>query len=228
MSLNKPGVVYDPAKASNLQDIPIMAGCDPDAMLLQEQALKTRTDTPNLTSILTRTGYQYQTTWVKGVPMSHKQEIHVHVDGHLGIEGRLASYELVGPTWQHNVINVHVPVGDATDTFLEHLMGAYRQLAMIGPPIIIGDCDAAPTMDDGGGRRTPEGTAVRIAMQHLGLQDLTTSLRGQASHRSPQPGATDSRIDICDADLTHVQVTRAQYPGLPSKATGHRPPEVQL
>ena len=88
MSLNEPGVVYDPAKASDLQDIPIIAGCEPDAMLWQEPALKTRTDTRNLTPILTRTGYQYQTTWVTGVPMSHKREIHVQVHQHLGIEGR--------------------------------------------------------------------------------------------------------------------------------------------
>ena len=105
MSLKEPGVVYDPAKASDLQDIPIMAGCDPDAMLLQEQALKTRRDTPILSPIVTRTGYQYQTTWVKGVSISHKCEIHVHVHRHQGIEGRMAAYELVGPTCQFNVIN---------------------------------------------------------------------------------------------------------------------------
>ena len=231
MFLNEPGVPYDPAKASDLQEITIMAGRDPDAMLWQQQALKTRTDTPNLTPILTKTGYQYQTTWVKGVAMSHKREIHVHIHRHLGIDSRLAAYELVGPTWQLNVINVHVPFGDATDTFLEHLMEAYRQLAMIGPSmivIIIGEFNAAPTIDYRGGRPIPEDTAVRMAMQHLGLQELTTSLRGQASHRPPQPGATASRIHLCYADTTHVQVTRAQYHDLPSKATGHRPLEVQL
>ena len=62
ISLNEPEVVYDPANVSDLQDIPIMAGCDPDAMLWQEQALKTRTYTSNITPILTRKGYQYQTT----------------------------------------------------------------------------------------------------------------------------------------------------------------------
>ena len=59
MSLNEPGVVHDPAKALNLQDILIMAGCYPTAMRWQEPALKTRTDTPKLTPILTGTGYQY-------------------------------------------------------------------------------------------------------------------------------------------------------------------------
>ena len=151
MSLKEPGVVYDPARASDLQAIPIIAGCDPDAMLWQEQALNTRTDTPNLTPILTRAGYQYQTTWVTGVPISHKREIHDHLHRHLGVEGRLAAYELVESTWQLNVINVHVPLGDATDAFLEHLMEAYRQMAMIGPTVIIGDFNAAPTIDNRGG-----------------------------------------------------------------------------
>ena len=82
----------------------------------------------------------------------------------------------MGPGWQLNVINVHVPFGDATETFLEHLMEAYRQLAMMGPTVIIGDLNAAPSADDCGGRQTPEDTVVQVAMQHLG--DLTASLRG--------------------------------------------------
>ena len=228
MSLNEPGVVYDPAKVSDLQDIPIMAGCDADAMLWPEQALKNRTDTPKLSPILSRTGYQYQTTLVKGVSMSHKREVHVHVHRHLGIEGRLAAYELVGPTWQLNVINVHVLCGDAADKFLEHLMEAYRQLAIMGPKFIIGDFNAAPPREDRGGGATPEDTAVNIAMQHLDLQDLTASRRGQASHRPRQPGSTDSRIHLCYADPTHVEVTQTKYHDLPSKATGRRPLEVQL
>ena len=182
-SLNQPCDVYDTTKAPDLQDIPVMAGCDPDAMLWQEQALKTHTTSPNLTPVLTTKGYQYRTTWVKGVPISHRIEVQVHVHHHLGIEGRLAAYEVVGPTWQLNVINVHVPFGDATDTFLvdEHLMEAYRQLAMMGLTVIIGDFNAAPTMEDRGGRPTPEDTAVKVAIQHPGLQDLTASLQGQPS-----------------------------------------------
>ena len=42
----------------------------------------------------------------------------------LGVEGRPAAYELVGPMWQLNVINSPVPFGDATETFLEHLKQA--------------------------------------------------------------------------------------------------------
>ena len=170
-------------KAPDLEDVPIMAKCDPDAMVWQEQALKTQAVRPNLTPVLTRMGYQYRTTWVRGVPISHKDEVQVHVDHHLGVEGRLAAYELVGPSWQLNVISVHVPFGDATETFLEHLMEAYRQLAMMGPTVIIGDFNAAPSADDRGGRQTPGDAAVQMVMQHLGLQDLTAALRGQPSHR---------------------------------------------
>ena len=65
-------------------------------------------------------------------------------------------------------------------------------------------------------------------MQHLDLQDVTASLRGQASHRPPQPGSTDSRIELCYADPTHVVVTRTKHHHLASKATGHRRLEVRL
>ena len=180
-------------------------------MVWQEQALKTQAARPSLTLVLTRTGHQYRTTWVKGVSISHKSEVQVHLHHHLGVEGSLAAYELVGPTWQLNVINVHVPFGDATETFLEHLMEAYRQLAMMGPTVIIEDFNAAPSADDRGGRQTPEDTAVQMSMQHMGLQDITASLRGQPSHRPPQPGAADSRIYLCYADSAHVEAAGAQY-----------------
>ena len=176
---------------------------------------------PQPNPVLTRTGHQYCTKGVKGVAISHKGEVQVHVHHHLGVEGRLAAYELVGPTWQLNVINVHVPFGDATETFLEHLKEAYRQLAMMEPTVIIGNLNAAPSADDRGGQQTPEDTAVQMAMQQMGLQDLTASLRGQLSHRPPQPGSADSRIDLCYADSAHVEVARAQYHDLPSKITGH-------
>ena len=69
---------------------------------------------------------------------------------------------------------------------------------------------------------------MQVAMQHLGLQGLTASLRGQPSHRPPQPCAADSRIDLCYADSAHVEMTRAQYHDLPSKITGHQPLEIQI
>ena len=197
-------------------------------MVWQEQALKTQAAHPSLTPVLTRTGHQYRTMWVKGVPISHKGEVQVHVYDHLGVEGRLAAYEPVGPTWQPNLINVHVPFGDATEALLEHLMESYRQLAMLGRTVIIGHFNAAPSADDCGGRQTPEDTAVQMAMQHMGLQDLTASLRGQPLHRPPQPGSADSHVDLCYADSAHVEVARAQYHDLPSKITGHRPLEVQI
>ena len=70
MSLNQPGSLYDAAKAPDLQDVPVMARCHPDAMFWQEQALKTQVAQPSLTPILARRGHQYRTTWVKGVPIS--------------------------------------------------------------------------------------------------------------------------------------------------------------
>ena len=155
------------------------------------------------------------------MPISHKSEVQVHVHHHLGLEGPLGAYELVSRMWQLNVINVHVPVGDATETFLEHLMEAYRQLAMMGPTVIIEDFNAAPSADNCGGRQMPQDTAVQMAMQHMGLQDLTASLGRQPSHRPPQPGSADSRIDLCYADSALVEVARAQYQDLPSKITGH-------
>ena len=63
------------AKALDLHDVPVMAGRDPDAMLWQEQALKTQMTNPSLTPILASTRNQYRTTWVKGVPISHKSQV---------------------------------------------------------------------------------------------------------------------------------------------------------
>ena len=65
-------------------------------------------------------------------------------------------------------------------------------------------------------------------MQHMGLQDLTVSLRGQPLHPPPRPGLADYRIDPCYADSAHVEVARAEYHDLPSKIIGHRPLEVQI
>ena len=69
---------------------------------------------------------------------------------------------------------------------------------------------------------------MQVAMQHLGLQDLTASLRGQPLHRPPQPCAADSRIDLCYVDSGHVEMTRAQYHDLPSKITAHSTLEIQI
>ena len=228
MSLNESGVLYDAVKAPHLRDAPVMAECDRVAMLWKGQALKTQVTHPSLTAVVARTGHQCRTTWVKREPISDKGEVQVHVHHNLGVKQRLAAYKLVGPTWQLIVINVHVRFGDATETFFEHLMEAYRQLAMMGPTVIIGDFNAAPSVDDCGGQQTPEFTAVPMATQHMGLQDLTTSLQGQPSHQPPQPGSTDFCIDLCYADPAHVEVTRARDHNLPSIITGHCPLEVQI
>ena len=75
MSLNKPGALYDAAKAPDLQDVPVIAECNSDAVAWQEQAPETQAAHPSLTPVLTRTGHQYRTTWVTGVPISHKSEV---------------------------------------------------------------------------------------------------------------------------------------------------------
>ena len=106
-------------------------------------------------------------------------------------------------------------------------MEAYRQLALMEPTVIIGHFNAAPSADDRGGRLMPEDTAVEMAIQHMGLQDLTASLRGQPLHRPPQPGSADYRMDLWYADSALLEVAGAQYQDLPSKVTGHRPLEVQ-
>ena len=220
MSLNEPGALYDTDKAPDLQDVPVMGRCDPDAMVPHEQALKTQATHPSLTPILTRTGHQYRTTWVKGLPISHKSEVQVHVHHHLGVEGRLAAYELVGPKWQLNAINVHVPFGDATETFLEHFMVVYRQLAMMGPTVIIGDFNAAPPADNCGGRQSPR-------TQRCKWPCNTWACRTSQPLYEASPH-TDHRIDLCYTDSAHVEVARAQYHDLPSKVTRHRPLEVQI
>ena len=99
---------------------------------------------------------------------------------------------------------------------------------MMGPTVVIGDFNAAPSANNPGGRQTPEDTAVQMPMQHLGLQDLTASLRGQPSHRPPQPCSADSRIHLCYTDSAHVEVALTQYHDLPSKMTGHRRLEIQI
>ena len=52
MSLNEQGALYNAAKAPYLQDVPVMATFDPDAMLWQEQALRTQVTLPSLTPTL--------------------------------------------------------------------------------------------------------------------------------------------------------------------------------
>ena len=51
-------------------------------------------------------------------------------------------YEVVGDGWQLNVINTHVPFGNATEPFLQALAKAYCQEAMLAPTIIVGDINA--------------------------------------------------------------------------------------
>ena len=216
MSLNEPGALYDAAKAPDLQDVPVMAKCDPEAMVWQEQALKTQAVCPNLTPVLTRTGHRYRAAWVRGGSISHKGELQVHVHHHLGVEGRLAAYELVGPTWQLNVINVHIPFGDATATFLKHLMEAYRQLAMMGPTVIIGDFNAAPSAE--GDRRL---RTQRCKWPYNILACRTSQLLYEASPRTDRRGlawqipASTSAVRTRHMSRWHGRNTTTYHPRSP-------------
>ena len=154
--------------------------------------------------------------------------IHVHLVHHLSISGRLSVCEVVGDGWQLNIINAHVPFGDATEPFLEALAEAYRQMAMLAPTIIIGDKNAAPTPADRVGQATTQNYAVRDTIKTIWLVDLTANLEGQSSHFPHQTEATPSRIHVCYGDPTTVIRAEARYGPLPLGPTGHRPLHVRL
>ena len=137
-------------------------------------------------------------------PLYARTGNHVHLVHHLSIPGRLGVYEVVRDGWQLNVINAHVPFGNATEPFLQALAQAYRQMAMLAPTIIIGDMNAAPTQADRGGQATPQDQAVRDTIEMLGLVNLTANLEGQPSHFPNQTDAAPSRIDVCYGDPTTI------------------------
>ena len=101
-------------------------------------------------------------------------------------------------------------------------MKAYCRMAFTGRTIITRDFNAAPTNDDRGGQPTQEDVAVRLAMHHLGLCDLTSFMRGQTSHKVLQPGKAHCHVHLCYADPTQVEVDAARNYNLLSKSTGHR------
>ena len=128
----------------------------------------------------------------------------IHLVHHLNIPGRLGVYEVVRDRRQLNVINAHVPFGDATEPFLQALAEAYRQMAMLSPTVIIGDMNAAPTPADRGGQATFQDQAVRHTIEMLGLVNLTANLEGRPSHFPHQADAAPSRIDVCYGDPTTI------------------------
>ena len=105
----------------------------PHLLTFQEQGLR-RNDPPPPTPIYTPDQKAYKCYCHKGTPLKARAGIHVHLVHHLGIPGRLSVYEVVGDGWQLNVIDTHVPFGDATEPFLQVLAGAYCQMAIIAPP----------------------------------------------------------------------------------------------
>ena len=149
-------------------------------LAFQEQGLQ-RDDPPETTPIYTPDQKAYKCYWHKGTPLYARTGIHVHLVHHLSIPGRLGVYEVIGDGWQLDVINAHVPFGDAKGPFLQATAEAYRQMAMLAPTIIIGELNAAPTPADRGGQATIQDHAVRDTIKMPGLVDLTANLEGQPS-----------------------------------------------
>ena len=81
-------------------------------LTFQEQGLQ-RDDPPKTTPIYTPDQKAYKCYWRKGTPLYARTGIHVHLVHHLSVPGRLGVYEVVGDGWQLNVINTHVPFGEA-------------------------------------------------------------------------------------------------------------------
>ena len=150
----------------------------------------------------------------KGTPLYARTGINVRLLHQLSIPGRLGVYEVVGDGWQLNVINAHVPFGNATEPFLQALAEAYHQMAVLAPIIIIGDMNAAPDPADRGGQATPRDHAVRNTIEMLGLVDLTAYLEGQPSHFPHQTDAAPSRIDVCYGNSTTIRPSSGQRPDM--------------
>ena len=178
-------------------------GWVPHLLTFQEQGLQ-RDDPPETNPIYTPDQKAYKCYWHKGTPLYAQTGIHVHLVHHLSVPGRLGVYEVVGDGWQLNVINTHVPFGEATEPILQALAEACRQMAMLAPTVIIGDMNAAPTPADRGGQATPRDQAVRDTIEMLGLVDLTANLEGQPSHFPHQTDAAPSRIVVCYGDPTTI------------------------
>ena len=142
--------------------------------------------------------------------------------------GKLSFYEVVGDGWQLNVINSHVPFGDATKPFLRALAEAYRQIAMLAATIICGSINAASTPADRGGQAIPQDHAVHDTIDMLRLVDLTAGLEGKPSHFPYQLEAGPSRIDVCYGDTATIIWAEAQYGPLPLGPPGHRPSHLRL
>ena len=141
------------------------------------------------------------------------------------VKGGIPSLRRYLPTY---LINARVRLGDATEPFLQALAEAYRQMAMLGPTIIISDMNAAPTQADQGGQATPQDQAVRDTVKMLGLVDLTANLEGQPSHFPHKTEAAPSRIDVCYGDPTTMIRAEARYGPLPPGPTGHIPLHIRL
>ena len=199
----------------------------PHLLAFQEQGLQCD-DPPKNTPIYTPDQKAYRWYWHRGNPLYARTCTHIHLVHHLRVPGRLGVYKVVGDGWQLNVINAHVPFGDATEPFLQALAEAYCGMAMLAPTIIIGDMNGAPTPADQGGQATPQDHAVRDTIEMLWLLDLTANLEGQPSQFPHQTDAAPSCIDVCYGDPGTIIRAEARYGPLPLGPTGHSPLHIRL
>ena len=199
----------------------------PRLLAFQEQGLQ-REEAPETTPIYTPDQKAYKCYWHKGTPLYAPAGIHIHLLHHLRIPGRLGVYKVVGDGWQLNVIDAHVPFGDATEPFLQALAEAYHQMAMLARTIIIGDMNAVSNSADRGGQATPQDQAVSDTIEMLGLVDLTANLNGQPSHFPHQADAAPSRIDVCYGDPTTIIRAEARYGPLLLGPAGDSPLHIRL
>ena len=229
LDVNHQAITYLKDATADLQELPMAQGANwvPYLLTFQEHGLQ-RDDPPEPTPICTLDRKAYKYYWHKGTTLYTRVGIQVRLVHHLRISGRLSVYEVLGARRQLNVINTHVPFGDATELFLQALDEAYPQMAMLAPTIIIGDVNAAPTPADREGQATPQYHAVRGTIDMLGLMDLTAALKGQASHSPHQTEAAPSRIDVCYVDPTTIIPEQARYGPLLLGPTRHRPLHLRL
>ena len=227
--LNHPAVTYSKDATTALQEVSMTQGAEwvPHLLTFQGQGLQ-RDDPRETTPIYTPDGKAYKCYSHKGTSLYARAGIHVHLVHHLSIPGRLGVYEVVGDGWQLNIINAHIPFGDATEPFLQAVAEAYRQMAMLAPTIIISNMNAAPRPADRGAQATTQDHAVRDTIEMLGLVTLTANLEGQPSHFPHQADAAPSRIDVCYGAPTTIIRAEARYGPLPLGSTGHSPLHIRL
>ena len=186
LDLNHPAVTYSKDATTALQELPMAQGSGwvPHLLAFQEQGLQ-RDNPPETTPIYTPDRKAYKCYWHKGTPLYAQTGIHVRLVHHFSVPGRLGVYEVVRDGWRPNVINAHVPFGNAMEPSFQALAEAYRQMAMLAPTIIIGDMNVAPTPADRGGQATPQDHTILQHHRNAGARGPDSQPRRPTIQLSP-------------------------------------------